>query len=221
MLGDTYFCCHLDWVWGRGKKENDAIPTSGHILFCSDSVGSSLYNNTFYACGLRFVQSKDFYCSIGRNWMDELTFHIENAGRFPWTAIYHLQFCSIYTNTKKFDLHIPLLAPLLISLQNRSLLITSPLLQSSFQLCHPSIRPSNAPKLAIEKNNNSYVTTITQIQPTKTLPHHCTTSRASPRHVTITTSIIIITTHKPPSPSPSPPNRIFSARARREIPGQP
>lgn len=83
----------MDWVWGRGKKENDAIPTSGHILFCSDSVGSSLYNNTFYACGLRFVQSKDFYCSIGRNWMDELTFHIENAGRFHWIAIYYLQFC--------------------------------------------------------------------------------------------------------------------------------
>jgi hypothetical protein len=65
-----------------GKKENDAIPTSGRYFVLSPLVGSSLYNNTFHACGLRSVQSKVLYCSVGRNWMDGwIDIYIKGAGR--------------------------------------------------------------------------------------------------------------------------------------------
>jgi hypothetical protein len=61
------------WIgfWGRGKKENDAIPTSGQILLCSVSVGSTACTiNTFLCLRLAICSKQGLYCSVGRIRMD-------------------------------------------------------------------------------------------------------------------------------------------------------
>ena len=82
MLGDTYFCCHLE-----GFREGEKRKTMRYLLLVDTCFvlsplveGAACTINTFHACGLRSVGKE----LDGLDWID---IYIENAGSFFLVAI--------------------------------------------------------------------------------------------------------------------------------------